>query len=240
MRPFALQTARLLLDSPVESDRARLVEYCQDPAFERFLTLPWPYTEKDADVFLGELVPTWWDTDTEYTWALRWRDGAGATATEAATETATAPTTGTGTATATATATATESAHANAARDLAGTDFLGVIGFRLKSRSIGFWLGAEHRGIGLMPEAFAAVARWAFNSGFPKIVWECVVGNLASASVARGAGFTFGGEKESAMAYRDGSHPASWHGTLVPHNLGVPQDGWPPETFATDATRTVS
>ncbi|MET0989655.1 MAG: GNAT family N-acetyltransferase [Glaciihabitans sp.] len=203
MRPFVLETARLRLDSPVASDRARLVEYCQDPAFERFLTLPWPYTQKDAEVFLGTLVPRWWETDAEYTWALRWRDDTAGSATTPAS---------------------------------AGTDFLGVIGFRLKSRSIGFWLGAEHRGAGLMPEAFAAVARWAFDAGFPKIVWECVVGNLASASVARRAGFTFGGEKESAMAYRDGSHPASWHGTLVPHNLGVPQDGWPPETFAPGAT----
>lgn len=194
MKPFALDTARLRLDTPVAADRARLIEYCQDPAFERFLTLPWPYTERDADVFLGDLVPSWWDSDAEYTWALRRRDGA---------------TVG-----------------------LPGSDFLGVIGFRLKSRSIGFWLGAEHRGAGLMPEAFTAVAQWAFDAGFPKIVWECVVGNLASASVARGAGFRFGGEKQSAMAYRDGSHPPSWHGTLVPHNLGIPQPGWPDESYA--------
>lgn len=200
MKPFALDTARLRLDSPVAADRARLVEYCQDPSFERYLTLPWPYTEQDADVFLGELLPKWWETDAEYTWALR-PEGAGGGVTASP----------------------------------ASPDFLGVIGFRLKSRSIGFWLGAEHRGAGLMPEAFTAVARWAFDAGFPKIVWECVVGNLGSASVARGAGFSFGGEKQSAMAYRDGSHPPSWHGVLVPHNLGIVQPGWPDETYAPDS-----
>jgi RimJ/RimL family protein N-acetyltransferase len=196
MRPFPLETARLRLDSPVASDRARVIEHCQDPAFERYLTLPWPYTLDDADFFLDKMVPTGWDTDTEYTWALRDRTGS--------------------------------------------ADLLGVISFRLSSRSIGFWLGAQHRGAGLMPEAFAVVARWAFDAGFPKIAWECVVGNLASASVARGAGFRFGGQKPSAMAYRDGSHPQSWNGTLVPHNFGVPQDGWPPETFPQDAVRALS
>jgi RimJ/RimL family protein N-acetyltransferase len=214
MKPFPLETARLRLDSPVASDRARVIEHCQDPAFERYLTLPWPYTGKDADFFLGKMVPTGWDTDTEYTWALRYRGNS-----DVSSESNRAASSG---------------ANLTALPDSvdAPADLLGVIAFRLSSRSIGFWLGAQYRGAGLVPEAFAAVARWAFDSGIPEIQWECVVGNLASASVARGAGFRFGGEKPSAMAYRDGSHPQSWNGTLVPHNLGIPQDGWPPETGA--------
>jgi RimJ/RimL family protein N-acetyltransferase len=214
MKPFVLETSRLRLDSPVASDRDRVVEHCQDPTFERYLTLPWPYTLKDADFFLGQMVPTGWSSDTEYTWALRFRDDARGLPVSRGT------------------------APSDVPDDTA--DLLGVISFRLSSRSIGFWLGAQHRGAGLMPEAFAAVARWVFDTGFPKIAWECVVGNLASASVARGAGFRFGGEKPSAMAYRDGSHPQSWEGTLVPHNCGVPQDGWPPETFPQGAARTLS
>jgi RimJ/RimL family protein N-acetyltransferase len=212
MRPFPLETARLRLDSPVASDRARVIEHCQDPAFERYLTLPWPYTLDDADFFLDKMVPTGWDTDTEYTWALRYRDGASTSGASRAS--------------------LSDASHPSSPH-VADTpsDLLGVIALRLSSRSIGFWLGAQYRGAGLVPEAFAAVAHWAFDSGMPKIQWECVVGNLASASVARGAGVRFGGEKPSAMAYRDGSHPQSWNGTLVPHNLGIPQDGWPPETF---------
>jgi RimJ/RimL family protein N-acetyltransferase len=225
MKPFVLDTSRLRLDSPVASDRARVIEHCQDPAFERYLTLPWPYTGKDADFFLGEMVPTGWDTDTEYTWALRYRgdsDVSSEANRAASSESNRAASSG---------------ANRTALPDSvdAPADLLGVIAFRLSSRSIGFWLGAQYRGAGLVPEAFAAVARWAFDSGIPKIQWECVVGNLASASVARGAGFRFGGEKPSAMAYRDGSHPQSWNGTLVPHNLGIPQDGWPPETFPASA-----
>jgi RimJ/RimL family protein N-acetyltransferase len=222
MKPFPLETARLRLDSPVASDRARVIEHCQDPAFERYLTLPWPYTGKDADFFLGKMVPTGWDTDTEYTWALRYR-GDSHVSSEANRASSSA-----------SNRAASSGANRTALPDSvdAPADLLGVIAFRLSSRSIGFWLGAQYRGAGLVPEAFAAVARWAFDSGIPKIQWECVVGNLASASVARGAGFRFGGEKPSAMAYRDGSHPQSWNGTLVPHNLGIPQDGWPPETGA--------
>jgi RimJ/RimL family protein N-acetyltransferase len=222
MKPFPLETARLRLDSPVASDRARVIEHCQDPAFERYLTLPWPYTGKDADFFLGKMVPTGWDTDTEYTWALRYRGDL-----DVSSEANRASSSESNRA-------ASSGANRTALPDSvdAPADLLGVIAFRLSSRSIGFWLGAQYRGAGLVPEAFAAVARWAFDSGIPKIQWECVVGNLASASVARGAGFRFGGEKPSAMAYRDGSHPQSWNGTLVPHNLGIPQDGWPPETGA--------
>jgi RimJ/RimL family protein N-acetyltransferase len=230
MKPFVLDTSRLRLDSPVASDRARVIEHCQDPAFERYLTLPWPYTGKDADFFLGEMVPTGWDTDTEYTWALRYRGDldVSSEANRAASSEANRA----------SSSESNRAASSGASRTAlpdsvdAPADLLGVIAFRLSSRSIGFWLGAQYRGAGLVPEAFAAVARWAFDSGIPKIQWECVVGNLASASVARGAGFRFGGEKPSAMAYRDGSHPQSWNGTLVPHNLGIPQDGWPPETGA--------
>jgi RimJ/RimL family protein N-acetyltransferase len=238
MKPFPLETARLRLDSPVASDRARVIEHCQDPAFERYLTLPWPYTGKDADFFLGKMVPTGWDTDTEYTWALRDRgdsDVSSEANRAASSESNRAASSGANrTASSESNRAASSGANLTALPDSvdAPADLLGVIAFRLSSRSIGFWLGAQYRGAGLVPEAFAAVARWAFDSGIPEIQWECVVGNLASASVARGAGFRFGGEKPSAMAYRDGSHPQSWNGTLVPHNLGIPQDGWPPETGA--------
>jgi RimJ/RimL family protein N-acetyltransferase len=71
MKPVVLNTARLRLDCPSTADRARVVEYCNDPVFENFLTLPWPYRERDADLFLEHLVPDGWALDREYTWALR-------------------------------------------------------------------------------------------------------------------------------------------------------------------------
>jgi RimJ/RimL family protein N-acetyltransferase len=74
MKPVTLRTARLVLDQPTLDDVDLVTEYCQDPVFEEYMVTPWPYERHDAEVFLGELVPRWWDNDSEYTWALR-RDG---------------------------------------------------------------------------------------------------------------------------------------------------------------------
>ncbi|WP_167044736.1 GNAT family N-acetyltransferase [Salinibacterium sp. ZJ454] len=76
MTPFALTSERLRLDPPAASDAARIVEYCQDPLFERFLATPWPYQPADAAGFIESFVPDGWASGTEYTWAVR--SGAGA------------------------------------------------------------------------------------------------------------------------------------------------------------------
>ncbi|MDJ0376343.1 GNAT family N-acetyltransferase [Cryobacterium sp. PH31-L1] len=65
-----------MLDHPVAGDADRVFEYCQDPIFERFLTVPWPYYREHADGFLNEYVPSGWMSDREYTWALRDTPGA--------------------------------------------------------------------------------------------------------------------------------------------------------------------
>jgi RimJ/RimL family protein N-acetyltransferase len=46
-------------------------EYCQDPLFIDYMTLPWPYTANDAVFFLELLVPNGWRDEREFTWALR-------------------------------------------------------------------------------------------------------------------------------------------------------------------------
>jgi RimJ/RimL family protein N-acetyltransferase len=71
VRPFTLGAGELLLDQPTEADVDAIAGYCQDPVFERFLTLPWPYERKDAEFFVNEYVPHGWETGTEVTWALR-------------------------------------------------------------------------------------------------------------------------------------------------------------------------
>lgn len=199
--PVVLHTERLVLDLPVPADRERVVEYCQDPLFERYLTLPWPYLDRHGESFLGVIVPDGWANGTEYTWALRLAEGG---------------------------------------------PLLGVIGHRLPASDIGFWLGAPHRGHGYMTEAMMAVAEWLFGvhaaadtadtaraadtadtARAATIAWECVVGNVASASVARKTGFRFTGEHPSAAHYRDGTHPNSWTGTLSARDLGIVQPGWP-------------
>ena len=71
MRPFALSSPLVLLDEPVTGDAAQVFEHCQDPIFERFLTVPWPYRFEHAEGFLSDYVPAGWMSDREYTWALR-------------------------------------------------------------------------------------------------------------------------------------------------------------------------
>ena len=59
MHPVVLTTERLVLHTPMARDRDRIVEYCRDPLFETFMTLPWPYEPKHAEGFVLALVPEW-------------------------------------------------------------------------------------------------------------------------------------------------------------------------------------
>ena len=114
-----------------------------------------------------------------------------------------------------------------AIRTGAGRPVLGVIGWRRPLAGVGFWLGAPHRGNGYMTEAVAAVADWVFAFDVPVIRWECVVGNLASAAVARAAGFRYTGEAPAEVVGRDGRRPLSWHGELPAGMPRHPKPGWP-------------
>ncbi|MDQ4138057.1 MAG: GNAT family N-acetyltransferase [Actinomycetota bacterium] len=114
-----------------------------------------------------------------------------------------------------------------AIRLAAGGPLIGMIGHRSALADVGFWLGAPHRGHGYMTEAVGAVVDWVFDRGAELVAWECVVGNLASASVARKAGFRFLGEGPAHVTGRDGSRPASWHGELRPGEAREPKPGWP-------------
>ena len=115
-----------------------------------------------------------------------------------------------------------------AVRENESGPLLGIVGWRSELGDIGFWLGAPHRGCGLMTEAVIAVTDWLMTDfGRTEIAWECVIGNAASVSVARKAGFTFTGERPTELTFRDGSHPAAWHGVLRAGEPRVERTGWP-------------
>jgi len=129
-----------------------------------------------------------------------------------------------------------------AVRGSAAPDLLGVISLSVpaaaavpstvdaRASSIGFWLGAAHRGQGLMVEAERLVLDWGFSIGLCDTVhWECVAGNLASARAARKAGFRYTGQGPAGIAYRDGTHPLSWMGALHAADDRTPPAGWPAE-----------
>jgi len=71
MQPFELRSRALVLDQITADDIPAITEYCQDPIFERYLTVPWPYTTADAEHFATDFVPDGWSTGAELTWALR-------------------------------------------------------------------------------------------------------------------------------------------------------------------------
>jgi RimJ/RimL family protein N-acetyltransferase len=183
VEPVTLRSERLVLSTPTLDDTDRVCEYCQDPLFETYLTTPWPYHREDAEHFLGEVVPSGWRLGREFIWALR--DGA---------------------------------AGGDDEDDAAGP-LLGVVGLHRRratdpgSLDVGYWLGAPHRGRGLMAEAVRTVTEWALENQLAETIhWECVVGNVASARTARAAGFRFTGVGPSQVPMRDGSHPEHWHG----------------------------
>lgn len=71
MQPFTLTTGRLRLDGLQPADAQAVFEFCQDPDFEKYLTIPWPYRLADARHFIAEHVPRGWSTGEELTWAVR-------------------------------------------------------------------------------------------------------------------------------------------------------------------------
>jgi RimJ/RimL family protein N-acetyltransferase len=106
-------------------------------------------------------------------------------------------------------------------------EFAGMLGFRTGNRDLGFWLGAPHRGHGYMAEAVSALLDWAFASSNRDVLWECYLGNLASAGVARRAGFSFRGEGTALVPARDGTYPMAWKGTISATDSRDPKPGWP-------------
>jgi RimJ/RimL family protein N-acetyltransferase len=119
----------------------------------------------------------------------------------------------------------------------ADSQLVGVISLRrVSADDIGFWLGARHRGHGFMPEAVGAVLDWAFDERNPlrvdSVGWECLVGNLASASVARKCGFRFEGEGPGRRPDGAGEHPLSWRGRITAGDSREPKPGWPMGTPA--------
>ncbi|MBG6239485.1 RimJ/RimL family protein N-acetyltransferase [Mycetocola sp. CAN_C7] len=66
-----LETDRLILDAPTDSDIPYIYAYCQDELIQHYTTVPQPYRLADAEGFLTKVVRPGWESGTELTWALR-------------------------------------------------------------------------------------------------------------------------------------------------------------------------
>ena len=196
MLPLALSSDLLRLDLPAPADAARVFEYCQDASFERYLTLPWPYTFAHAEGFLTDYVPGGWASDRECTWALRAPEGSGDDLCGVIGLRLLGP---------------TLDASGHPVRR-ASVGFW--VGTPFRGRSL---IGEAQRLV--YDWAFA-------TGLVDVIDWECVTGNTASARAARKSGFTFTGTRPAVATYRDGSHPLSWTARLRATDDRTPQPGW--------------
>lgn len=68
-----LQTTRLVLRRPAETDIDDIYVACQDPEVQRFTLVPVPYTRTDAETFVREMAPR----PESSTWVIRRRDDQG-------------------------------------------------------------------------------------------------------------------------------------------------------------------
>jgi RimJ/RimL family protein N-acetyltransferase len=109
-----------------------------------------------------------------------------------------------------------------------GDPLLGVIGLRRDIAMVGFWLGAEHRGRGILPEALTAVVDEVFaRTDRERVQWECVLGNAASLRVAQKCGFRFTGVGPGQVLGRTGEPSTSWTAVLDRDDDRAPKPGWP-------------
>ncbi|MGW9168970.1 GNAT family N-acetyltransferase [Agromyces sp. NPDC055658] len=117
-----------------------------------------------------------------------------------------------------------------AIRTESGGPLMGVIGLRTKAREIGFWLGADHRGSAYMTEALIAVCDWAFVglAGTDPVTWRANRGNVASAMVARAAGFRNTTTGSTTVPGRDGVDLPGWSGERGPTPEADAPSSWAP------------
>ncbi|MFE0423675.1 GNAT family N-acetyltransferase [Streptomyces sp. NPDC058953] len=106
-----------------------------------------------------------------------------------------------------------------------GGPLMGSVSVTLRTLSgtweVGYWLGAEYRGRGLMTEAVTEIAHWSFGRlGATRLEWRAEVGNTASRAVALRAGFTPEGTLRAAIN-NNGTLRDAWVGSLLPSDLGL-------------------
>lgn len=100
---------------------------------------------------------------------------------------------------------------------------------------IGYWMAPAFRGRGLLTEAARAVLDWGFGTGvgtydldgpdLARIEWRAVVGNTASARVARALGFRYEGTLRQALSNSFGRDDA-WVAGLLRTDDRMPHP-WP-------------
>jgi RimJ/RimL family protein N-acetyltransferase len=106
-----------------------------------------------------------------------------------------------------------------------GSELAGVIDLKRtdwvhRETEIGYWAAPGFRGLGLMTEAVAALARWVLGEqGFERAELRAATGNIASARVAVKAGFGYEGVARNAGVIHDGRVDLAIY-SMIPGDLG--------------------
>ncbi|WP_280234829.1 GNAT family N-acetyltransferase [Nocardia cyriacigeorgica] len=114
---------------------------------------------------------------------------------------------------------------------------LGMIGLGARDETaaeIGFWLGSDFRGRGIMSRAVRLVCDFGFDPdglALIRIGWRAFVGNYASAAVVRRNGFHYEGTDRLGGLQR-GVRRDSWLGARLVTDRPGPVPDWPAHTFA--------
>lgn len=116
---------------------------------------------------------------------------------------------------------------------------LGMVGLTMddaatseRSAEIGYWLGPEARGQGLMTAAVHLMIDWAFDDeglGLSRVFWQAYVGNWSSRRVAWRLGFRHEGTVRG-YAIQRGQRRDAWLGTLLREDPRGPNEPWPAES----------
>ncbi|MDN3496326.1 GNAT family N-acetyltransferase [Planococcus sp. APC 4015] len=70
MEPVTLRTERLVLSTPAGADVDEIFAACQDPATQRYTTVPAHYERRHAAEFVSTVAQRW-ESGVEQTWAIR-------------------------------------------------------------------------------------------------------------------------------------------------------------------------
>lgn len=119
-----------------------------------------------------------------------------------------------------------------------GSELIGMVGLDSIENGegeVGYWVGSSYRRHGYLREALTLVLDYAFapspsGIGLRRVVWHAIVGNAASASVARRHGFRFEGTIRLGGIQR-GVRLDSWQAARLSGDPDTPAAGWPEETF---------
>ena len=118
---------------------------------------------------------------------------------------------------------------------------VGMIGLTLQpaaSAEVGFWLGPDARGRGLLHRSLRLVLDHAFDPaglGLHRVEWRAAAGNWASWRAAWRVGFAFEGAVRGGAVLR-GRRLDHWVGTLLREDTRRPNAPWPATTVVVPAT----